>query len=190
MRVIFRILLALVALVLVQGRALATVSSQRRPLFADNEGPFRRTAKPTSGRSPRDARVMRRRAAFSGRRALYAMVHSAKYGNAPMPHSIFFYGQYAIHGTTAVGNLGSPASHGCIRISPPTRRRCSPWCRRQGAEIRIVGSPLAAMSRARATSPRIRRWPSRRFATRGRSNEWARNPLALGGLARSRLRTD
>ena len=39
-------------------------------------------------------------------RALYVMVHSAKYGNAPMPHSIFFYGQYAIHGTNAVGNLG------------------------------------------------------------------------------------
>ena len=26
-------------------------------------------------------------------RALYTMVHSAKYGNAPMPHSIFFYCQ-------------------------------------------------------------------------------------------------
>ena len=50
--------------------------------------------------------------------ALYTMVHSAKYGNAPMPHSIFFYGQYAIHGTDAVSSLGHPASHGCIRLSP------------------------------------------------------------------------
>ena len=60
--------------------------------------------------------------------ALYTMVHSAKYGNAPMPHSIFFHGQYAIHGTTAVGTLGRPASHGCVRLSPgATPRPCSPW---------------------------------------------------------------
>src|ERR1700748_3053931 len=51
-------------------------------------------------------------------RAMYVMFHSAKSDNAPMPHSIFFYGQYAIHGTNAVGNLGRPASHGCVRISP------------------------------------------------------------------------
>src|SRR5438876_7370765 len=42
-------------------------------------------------------------------RALFLMVHSYKYGNAPMPHAIFFYGQFAIHGTDAVGALGRPA---------------------------------------------------------------------------------
>ena len=41
-------------------------------------------------------------------RAMYVMVHSAKYDNAPMPHAIFFHGQFAIHGTTAVGRLGLP----------------------------------------------------------------------------------
>ena len=75
-------------------------------------------------------------------RALYAMVHSAKYGNAPMPHSIFFYGQYAIHGTTAVGNLGRPASHGCIRLSPANAATLFAMVERQGAEIRIVGSSV------------------------------------------------
>src|SRR5579863_6984113 len=29
--------------------------------------------------------------------ALFPMVHSWKYGNEPMPYSIFFHGQYAIH---------------------------------------------------------------------------------------------
>jgi lipoprotein-anchoring transpeptidase ErfK/SrfK len=43
---------------------------------------------------------------------------STKYDNAPMPHSIFFYGGYAIHGTTDLKNLGSPASHGCVRLHP------------------------------------------------------------------------
>jgi len=35
-----------------------------------------------------------------------------------MPYSIFFQGGYAIHGSYDVGNLGRPASHGCIRLHP------------------------------------------------------------------------
>lgn len=46
------------------------------------------------------------------------MHYSAKYDNAPMPHSIFFLGGYAIHGTEQVRSLGRPASHGCIRLAP------------------------------------------------------------------------
>lgn len=44
--------------------------------------------------------------------------HSRKYDWAPMPYSIFFYGGYAIHGTTDLKRLGRPASHGCIRLHP------------------------------------------------------------------------
>ena len=43
---------------------------------------------------------------------------SRKYGMAPMPYAVFFRGGYAIHGTSEVGRLGRPASHGCIRLSP------------------------------------------------------------------------
>ena len=46
------------------------------------------------------------------------MHYSKKYDNAPMPNSIFFSGGYAIHGTPHVGNLGRPASHGCVRLHP------------------------------------------------------------------------
>jgi lipoprotein-anchoring transpeptidase ErfK/SrfK len=46
------------------------------------------------------------------------MHYSKKYDNAPMPHSIFFSGGYAIHATPHVGNLGRPASHGCVRLHP------------------------------------------------------------------------
>ena len=42
--------------------------------------------------------------------------YSKKYDNAPMPWSIFFHGGYAIHATGAVERLGSPASHGCVRL--------------------------------------------------------------------------
>lgn len=44
--------------------------------------------------------------------------YSKKYDNAPMPWSIFFHGGYAIHATYDVNNLGSPASHGCVRLGP------------------------------------------------------------------------
>lgn len=43
---------------------------------------------------------------------------SRKYNNAPMPHAIFFRGGYAVHGTYDLKRLGSPASHGCIRLHP------------------------------------------------------------------------
>ena len=50
--------------------------------------------------------------------SLQPMHYSKKYDNAPMPHSIFFSGGYAIHATPHTGNLGRPASHGCVRLSP------------------------------------------------------------------------
>jgi lipoprotein-anchoring transpeptidase ErfK/SrfK len=49
---------------------------------------------------------------------LERMWYSSKYENSPMPHSVFFYGGYAVHGTGAIGSLGRPASHGCVRLHP------------------------------------------------------------------------
>lgn len=46
------------------------------------------------------------------------MHYSTLYNNAPMPHSIFFSGNYAIHGTDRTDMLGSPASAGCVRLHP------------------------------------------------------------------------
>lgn len=49
--------------------------------------------------------------------------YSREWDNAPMPHSIFFTAAgHAIHGSRATGRLGSPASHGCIRLSPGNAR--------------------------------------------------------------------
>jgi lipoprotein-anchoring transpeptidase ErfK/SrfK len=49
---------------------------------------------------------------------LVRMHYSTLYDNAPMPWSIFFSGNYAIHGTTQVDRLGTPASAGCVRLAP------------------------------------------------------------------------
>ena len=44
--------------------------------------------------------------------------YSKEFDDAPMPNAIFFTKQgHAIHGTDAVSRLGTPASHGCVRLS-------------------------------------------------------------------------
>ena len=43
---------------------------------------------------------------------------SRRYDWSPMPHSIFFDGGYAIHGSYEISRIGTPASHGCIRLHP------------------------------------------------------------------------
>jgi len=43
---------------------------------------------------------------------------SSRYNNAPMPYSIFYNGNFAIHGTNQIKKLGRPASAGCIRLHP------------------------------------------------------------------------
>src|ERR1700720_4821020 len=44
---------------------------------------------------------------------------SRKYYNSPMPHSIFFYGGFAIHGTYELSRLGGAAAHRRGRADPP-----------------------------------------------------------------------
>jgi lipoprotein-anchoring transpeptidase ErfK/SrfK len=51
------------------------------------------------------------------------MHYSSKYENAPMPHSVFFRGGYAIHGTPYIKRLGRRASHGCVRLHPANAAR-------------------------------------------------------------------
>ena len=43
---------------------------------------------------------------------------SSRYNNAPMPYSIFYNGNYAVHGTNQTSKLGRPASAGCVRLAP------------------------------------------------------------------------
>jgi lipoprotein-anchoring transpeptidase ErfK/SrfK len=69
------------------------------------------------------------------------MHYSRKYDWSPMPHSIFFNGGYAIHGSYATGSLGRPASHGCVRLSPGHAAALYRMVQAEGARISITGSP-------------------------------------------------
>jgi lipoprotein-anchoring transpeptidase ErfK/SrfK len=45
--------------------------------------------------------------------------YSKEWDDAPMPHSIFFTEKgHAIHGSYETKRLGTPASHGCVRLAP------------------------------------------------------------------------
>lgn len=49
---------------------------------------------------------------------LEAEHYSREWDDAPMPYSIFFTERgHAIHGTGRIAALGSPVSHGCVRLS-------------------------------------------------------------------------
>jgi lipoprotein-anchoring transpeptidase ErfK/SrfK len=78
------------------------------------------------------------RGVFSAK-SLQRMHYSSKYDNSPMPHSIFFSGGYAIHGTHATGSLGRPVSHGCVRLSPAHAAQLYAMVQREGARISIGG---------------------------------------------------
>lgn len=72
---------------------------------------------------------------------MYREYYSRKYYNSPMPHSIFFRGGYAIHGTNYIKSLGRPASHGCIRLHPSNARALYNMVQRTGrgnTRIRIA----------------------------------------------------
>jgi lipoprotein-anchoring transpeptidase ErfK/SrfK len=90
------------------------------------------------------------RAGFSTPRGHFAptgmerMHYSKKYHNSPMPYSIFFRGGYAIHGANATAALGTPASHGCVRLSPEHAQMLYEMVRHEGAAIAINGSPRGA----------------------------------------------
>lgn len=69
------------------------------------------------------------------------MHYSRKYHMSPMPHSIFFRGGYAIHGSYATGALGRPASHGCVRLAPGHAAMLYRMVQQEGGSISITGSP-------------------------------------------------
>jgi lipoprotein-anchoring transpeptidase ErfK/SrfK len=69
---------------------------------------------------------------------MHEMWYSSKYENAPMPWSIFFYGGYAIHGTTDLKHLGQVASHGCVRLDPKNAKLLYDLVKRVGMKNTTV----------------------------------------------------
>ena len=64
---------------------------------------------------------------------------SSRYNNAPMPYSIFYSGNFAVHGTNQLKALGRPASSGCVRLHPSNAAKLYSLVQREGLRnTRIV----------------------------------------------------
>jgi hypothetical protein len=82
--------------------------------------------------------------------------YSKEFDDAPMPHSIFFTKiGHAIHGTDSEGRLGTPASHGCVRLSKANATTLYALVEEQGVlntTVTLTGSSRVALAR----NPRTR----------------------------------
>ena len=113
---------------------------------------------------------------------LARMHYSRTYDLAPMPHSIFFTGGYAIHGTGEIRRLGRTASHGCIRLSRGQAAELFRMVQTRGAEntrITITGDASLADA-APAVRPRL--------AVAGQAKRLAAAPRATSRAAPVRVR--
>ena len=77
--------------------------------------------------------------------------YSKEFDDAPMPHSIFFTKiGHAIHGTESEGRLGSPVSHGCVRLSRAHAATLYAMVQQDGvlnATVTLTGSSTVALAR-------------------------------------------
>lgn len=137
-RLIVSLCLALLVFVVSSWTAQASVnvrvdiSSQRMSVYVN--GSLRHVWRVSTGR-----RGYRTPTGYFRPTRLERKWYSRKYNWSPMPHSIFFNGGIAIHGSYHVRQLGRPASHGCVRLAPGNAARLFRLVRRHGARrTRIV----------------------------------------------------
>jgi hypothetical protein len=97
--------------------------------------------------------------------------YSKEFDDAPMPHSIFFTKiGHAIHGTDSEGRLGTPASHGCVRLSRANASTLYELVQREGVlntTVTLTGSSQIALARnprPRGNTAVARRDPSQQYA--------------------------
>jgi L,D-transpeptidase-like protein len=95
--------------------------------------------------------------------------YSKEFDDAPMPHSIFFTKiGHAIHGTDSVNRLGSPASHGCVRLSRENASKLWDLVKQEGVlntTVTLTGSSQVALARnpRRANTAVARRAPQPQY---------------------------
>jgi hypothetical protein len=106
---------------------------------------------------------------------------SKEFDDAPMPHAIFFTKKgHAIHGTDSVNRLGSPASHGCVRLSRENAATLFAMVKADGVlntSVSLTGSSQVALAR----NPRGSKTAAarREMATAAPSYDTAGNPMEI-----------
>src|SRR3954452_10624766 len=110
--------------------------------------------------------------------------YSKEFDDAPMPHSIFFTKiGHAIHGTDSEGKLGTPASHGCVRLSRAHASTLYALVKSEGVlntTVTLTGSSQVAL--ARNPKPRSGTAVARRDSApqyRGQQYDAAGDPIVI-----------
>ena len=100
--------------------------------------------------------------------------YSKEFDDAPMPHSIFFTKiGHAIHGTDSAGRLGTPASHGCVRLSRANASTLYALVQEQGVlntTVTLTGSSQVALARNPRAARQHRGRPPRHRSSTSSSN--------------------
>jgi hypothetical protein len=116
--------------------------------------------------------------------------YSKEFDDAPMPHSIFFTKiGHAIHGTDSEGRLGTPVSHGCVRLSRANATTLYALVEKDGVlntTVTLTGSSQVALARNPRTRPNnavARRDPVQQYAP---EYDGAGEPVALAPQAAPR----
>jgi len=88
-----------------------------------------------------------------------------------MPHSIFFTKiGHAIHGTDSVGRLGTPASHGCVRLSRENASTLYALVQEEGVlntTVTLTGSAQVAYAATKAGVIQFSRVVAVQYASKG-----------------------
>ncbi len=113
--------------------------------------------------------------------------YSKEFDDAPMPHAIFFTKKgHAIHGTFSEKSLGTPVSHGCVRISRANAATLFDLVKRDGlltTTVTLTGSSRVALAR----KPNSKTAVARRDPVAGDIDtgyDAAGNPISLAPQAR------
>ena len=100
--------------------------------------------------------------------------YSKEWDDAPMPHSVFFTKRgHAIHGSYHVKRLGSPASHGCVRLAPDNAAKLFALVKEEGlpnTQVILTGSEQIALERKKTRAASNDRRPPDRQSERGRAD--------------------
>jgi lipoprotein-anchoring transpeptidase ErfK/SrfK len=126
--VLFAIAIFIVTASPARAEVLITIDKSAQQMTVRVDGGLRWTWPVSTGRRGYDTP--------SGRYTAFRMEeehYSEEWDDAPMPHSIFFTTRgHAIHGSYETKRLGTPASHGCVRLHPANAEKLYALVERTG----------------------------------------------------------
>ncbi len=125
---------------------LVTIDKSTQRMMVQVDGSLRWVWSVSTGRPGHDTP--------SGRYTAFRMEadhFSKEWDDAPMPHSIFFSPTgHAIHGYLNTRRIGTPASHGCVRLNPANAARLYELVEKEGlpnTKVVVTGDIRHALAR-------------------------------------------